>query len=332
MVSTEIQRKSRDTCIPTMDTGGTEQPELPQCVLCAGGASTVCGKCRTTRYCSRECQVSDWKAHKKKCPTMAEENDGQRKPLAVQVQGSRVIELPTQQDIRKGTEVYWCFPELYTPEKYKPNRSLLTPTLPLCAACTDSARLVCETCKTTSYCSRYCQIDDWEKHEKECDALSAREPTEAQKRLYRAVLLYTSPTPPVEQPAPEPEPEPEPGETEPVPPYVGAQQPAFGMNYGDTCGMCAEEAFYRCAGCHGPKYCSWQCGEKHWSGGHHTVCDDIKREKEEQRRSEYEYTKDMSMEERMRYQMDSYSRMSSSFARLAPMMMEHGFWSTPSRW
>ena len=27
----------------------------------------VCGKCKCSRYCSRECQVADWKKHKKVC-------------------------------------------------------------------------------------------------------------------------------------------------------------------------------------------------------------------------------------------------------------------------
>ena len=30
-------------------------------------ASSVCARCQTVRYCSRECQRADWKAHKKTC-------------------------------------------------------------------------------------------------------------------------------------------------------------------------------------------------------------------------------------------------------------------------
>ncbi len=30
-------------------------------------ASSVCGRCEAVRYCSRECQVADWKAHKGAC-------------------------------------------------------------------------------------------------------------------------------------------------------------------------------------------------------------------------------------------------------------------------
>ena len=30
-------------------------------------ASSVCGRCEAVRYCSRECQRADWKAHKPAC-------------------------------------------------------------------------------------------------------------------------------------------------------------------------------------------------------------------------------------------------------------------------
>ncbi|KIJ15484.1 hypothetical protein PAXINDRAFT_162991 [Paxillus involutus ATCC 200175] len=32
-----------------------------------GSSLSVCGKCKKARYCSRECQVGDWKVHKKNC-------------------------------------------------------------------------------------------------------------------------------------------------------------------------------------------------------------------------------------------------------------------------
>ncbi|KIK97263.1 hypothetical protein PAXRUDRAFT_825109 [Paxillus rubicundulus Ve08.2h10] len=33
----------------------------------AGDSLSLCGKCKNARYCSRECQVKDWKVHKKNC-------------------------------------------------------------------------------------------------------------------------------------------------------------------------------------------------------------------------------------------------------------------------
>ena len=34
-------------------------------------ASSVCGRCGAVRYCSRECQRTDWKAHKPACTAAA---------------------------------------------------------------------------------------------------------------------------------------------------------------------------------------------------------------------------------------------------------------------
>jgi hypothetical protein len=35
-------------------------------------ASSMCGRCEAVRYCSRECQRTDWKAHKAACAAAAE--------------------------------------------------------------------------------------------------------------------------------------------------------------------------------------------------------------------------------------------------------------------
>ncbi|CAJ1960628.1 unnamed protein product [Cylindrotheca closterium] len=37
------------------------------CVICAKSSSLVCGKCKTMKYCSRDCQKQHWKLHKKTC-------------------------------------------------------------------------------------------------------------------------------------------------------------------------------------------------------------------------------------------------------------------------
>jgi tetratricopeptide (TPR) repeat protein len=55
---------------------GKELSLKPDCVARAGCAATgcaseeansVCGRCEAVRYCSRECQQADWKAHKPAC-------------------------------------------------------------------------------------------------------------------------------------------------------------------------------------------------------------------------------------------------------------------------
>ena len=40
-------------------------------------ASSVCGRCEAVRYCSRECQRADWKAHKGACA--AAQSDAHRR-------------------------------------------------------------------------------------------------------------------------------------------------------------------------------------------------------------------------------------------------------------
>ena len=53
---------------------------MPECVVRAGCAAAgcasaearnVCARCQAVRYCSRECQRADWKAHKQACVTAA---------------------------------------------------------------------------------------------------------------------------------------------------------------------------------------------------------------------------------------------------------------------
>lgn len=47
---------------------------MPTCAICKKTATAAnlpnlkaCAKCKTTQYCSRECQKADWKVHKKVC-------------------------------------------------------------------------------------------------------------------------------------------------------------------------------------------------------------------------------------------------------------------------
>ncbi len=43
-----------------------------QCSVCSKNGSLRCGKCKVQYYCSRECQVKDWKIHKKVCADVRE--------------------------------------------------------------------------------------------------------------------------------------------------------------------------------------------------------------------------------------------------------------------
>lgn len=37
------------------------------CEVCGKKSTSTCGKCKLTRYCSKECQRKDWKKHKNLC-------------------------------------------------------------------------------------------------------------------------------------------------------------------------------------------------------------------------------------------------------------------------
>ena len=63
----------------TLD-NGKELSLKAECVARAGcaaagcaseEASSVCSRCQVVRYCSRECQLADWKAHKPACVAAA---------------------------------------------------------------------------------------------------------------------------------------------------------------------------------------------------------------------------------------------------------------------
>lgn len=37
------------------------------CAVCDKAAKSRCGRCKTTAYCSKECQNKDWREHKQRC-------------------------------------------------------------------------------------------------------------------------------------------------------------------------------------------------------------------------------------------------------------------------
>jgi len=43
----------------------------PKCAVCGEAATKRCSRCKNAWYCSRECQVGDWKSHKTMCDVVA---------------------------------------------------------------------------------------------------------------------------------------------------------------------------------------------------------------------------------------------------------------------
>ena len=46
--------------------------EEPKCADCGDPAKLRCSKCKSSWYCTRECQLKNWKEHKKMCKMLAE--------------------------------------------------------------------------------------------------------------------------------------------------------------------------------------------------------------------------------------------------------------------
>lgn len=53
--------------VPTGQVEGLQLDGMSSCKMCGKKNAKKCGKCMRVAYCSRECQVNDWKEHKKVC-------------------------------------------------------------------------------------------------------------------------------------------------------------------------------------------------------------------------------------------------------------------------
>ena len=75
---------------------GKPEPELSD-----GKKLSVCAKCKISRYCSKECQIAEWKIHKRGCFTPEEQKErakGPNGPASYQVMltddGIRQVAVP----------------------------------------------------------------------------------------------------------------------------------------------------------------------------------------------------------------------------------------------
>lgn len=75
------------------------EPELPTCIKCGEIATKRCSRCQSAWYCSRECQVADWKGHKPSCDILQAELTKKADATAEQK-----AETTAGQDGRKGPQ------------------------------------------------------------------------------------------------------------------------------------------------------------------------------------------------------------------------------------
>jgi hypothetical protein len=64
-----VEEQAAEAVQPSQKEKKKKVPKKKRCTKpdCASEGSQLCGKCLKAKYCSRECQVADWKAHKLVC-------------------------------------------------------------------------------------------------------------------------------------------------------------------------------------------------------------------------------------------------------------------------
>lgn len=70
----KIMRNGITLCVPEGLSSSSSSSihfkiKLQSTCLCGNLAKSTCGKCSRKKYCSKECQRTDWKTHKLECLT-----------------------------------------------------------------------------------------------------------------------------------------------------------------------------------------------------------------------------------------------------------------------
>ncbi|XP_019449298.1 PREDICTED: uncharacterized protein LOC109351998 isoform X2 [Lupinus angustifolius] len=127
------------------------------CALCGNLSSKRCSRCKVARYCSVECQISHWRSgHKHECferettadqarPIHAKKSEGESTSNGVKL-ASDIGEV----DVSNGSD----FNNLHCS----------------CEVCGSPSTTKCTRCKTVTYCSTKCLIEDWRWHKVNCTA------------------------------------------------------------------------------------------------------------------------------------------------------------------
>jgi hypothetical protein len=105
------------------------------CRKCQKPASSRCGGCNLSYYCSKECQKLDWKTHKPECKHKKETED-------------KVDELSQIFSHVQMNQIKNCSK---------------------CAKNLDTSMITCPSCKSVGYCSRECQVSHISAHQRHCN-------------------------------------------------------------------------------------------------------------------------------------------------------------------
>ncbi|TFY72635.1 hypothetical protein EVG20_g385 [Dentipellis fragilis] len=124
-----------------------------QCAACRlkdKGKVRLCTGCRKVAYCSRECQVKDWKSHKSTC-----------KPKKPEAESAKAASTATSTSVPASAS---------TDASNEP--VVVTPPIGKCARCGWDKNFdleFCEACRRAKYCSQDCEDADKETHRAFCE-------------------------------------------------------------------------------------------------------------------------------------------------------------------
>jgi len=103
-----------------------------RCIVCNVHAKKSCDTCRQSYYCSKTCQSKHLSEHMKVCKS-------------------------------KDKNLNECVSSSVFPEKLY-SKEIIN----YCNLCTKPSKFNCGKCKKTFYCSKECQVKDWNEHKKKC--------------------------------------------------------------------------------------------------------------------------------------------------------------------
>jgi len=146
-----LRREARRSVLSEPNVFAPVKPhDSADCAACgAVAAKHRCGVCKADRYCSRECQVMHWPAHKLECALKLE--DRRVRAAASDAGQLRQLTVALKEGVRAGIE------------------SALDRTCVYC--CGEGARSHCGACRTAQYCSTACQQQDWPNHKMACPGI-----------------------------------------------------------------------------------------------------------------------------------------------------------------
>ena len=134
---------------PKAKTTTSEKHAGHSCAACGAAANLKrCSRCEKAWYCSRACQTSDWRDHKKGCYTKEERK--------------------LRKQVAKDTTVKAC--AVCSKTRITTGKKLLS----------------CAGCMGVRYCSEACQLKDWPAHKEVCggSAVAKQNKKKKKKQLF----------------------------------------------------------------------------------------------------------------------------------------------------